>query len=439
MFALAGVRPNDDNLLAGLEYLRQKVTLHPSAARSRPEARGNKTRYAAFGLMGLTAYQRPIEEQQHTQAVTSCVKWLGSNALQEHLEIDAAGQGWAEHPHGKGVSILSTSVAARALDRVPSGLPGAQSSRKLASNARRRIRSLARGEPGNRWWPQRSSIAEDATDEAASAALTSLAVLCLAEGGPISQDYARAGVRWLIENTHRWEGQREPEDNIRDTNWVHASCPLGLQAVLVPCAGIDPQSRELAAAISNLDRLWSEQQGEWHHGHPTADVSTSADLHAAGALRALRRSWRGFDPVMHILGGTRTRTDIPLMGGDKPHTIRWAQNTLTVSSADGTQLVQRPFSAQATAMCALLDSLTSQWGAQTQPCTLEQRSLSTAQLRVQTGISDLYEYDKRLNRAVAERSLAQRGRRCVIVERLESGRGQEHDRYALLGRELILT
>ncbi len=223
VFALAGMRPDDQALLAAQDYLRQKVALHPAPLGSHPEARGSKARYAAFGLMGLTAYPQPIENTAHTRAIATCVRWLRTNVLNEDLDADSVGSGWAEHPHRQEVSVLSTSVAARALDRVPAGTPGDAESRQLASKARRRLRSLARGDEQRRWWPTRSSVSGSADDGAASPALTSLAILALADGGPLSQSYARAGVRWLLENVERWQEQREPDENIHDANWVHAS------------------------------------------------------------------------------------------------------------------------------------------------------------------------------------------------------------------------
>lgn len=441
VFALAGARPDDDALCDGLRYLREKVVLHPRPVGSHPEARGNKTRYAAFGLMGLTACSQPIENEEHTRAIAACVLWLGHNILDEGLDVEHFGQGWSEHPGRRTVSLLSTSIAAQALDKVPIGTPAAEHSRVLASHARRRIRALARGDERRRWWPVRADAEEALGDEAAGAAVTALAVLALAEGGARSQSYARAGVHWLLEHTERWEQQREPEENVPDANWIHASNPLCLRAVLSPCAGIDPQRPELAAAISHLELLWYPQAGEWRHGHPAAEVSTSADLHAAAAIRAMRRGWKGFDPTEHLLGGDGRRTaGAPALGGDKPHEVRWASHnrTLTVCSADGTVLAKRQFAERASGMRALLDALTSSWEQAGAEASHFERSLTTAEIELRTGIRDVPEYVRRLNRAVGEASREQRGRSCVIVERIESGHGVREDRYALLGRRLVL-
>jgi hypothetical protein len=438
VFALAGVRPDDPSLVSGIAYLREKVKLHPGVAGSHPEARGRKARYAAFGLMGLMAYSQPIEEVEHARAIAACVEWLERNALDEGFDVSEVGRGWSEHPHISEVSVLSTSVATRALDRVPSGTPGAANSRELASDARRRLRRLARGDSQGRWWPARAHADESLGDDAAGAAVTALAVLALADGGPLSQDYARAGVRWLLDHAHRWEHARESEENVPDANWVHASCAVCLQAALVPCAGIDPQRQELAVAISYLDQLWSPRAGEWLHGHPAAEVSTSADLHAASAIRAMRRSWRGFDPVEHLLNGAQRGTSPPVLGGDKPHEVRWIDGTLSVRSADGSVLVKRRFGIRATSMRALLGALASRWVAAGPGATHLERSLSTEELQQLTLISDIYEYVRRLNTAISKASLDQRGRSCIVVQRIESGEGSLQDRYALLGSRLVI-
>jgi hypothetical protein len=439
VFALAGVLPDDQSLRDGLTYLREKVALHPSPIGSHADARGNKARYAAFGLMGLTAYSQAIEDDGHAEAIATCVAWLQSNGLDEQLDVEDFGQGWSEHPHRGEVSVLSTSIAARALDRVPVGTPDAEESRKLASDARHRLRTLARGDRRKRWWPARANVDESIGGKAAGAAVTALAVMALAEGGTLSQEYARGGIRWLLENTDRWQQEREPEPNIHDANWVHASCPLCLCAVLAPCAGVDPQHPELAAAITYLDQLWSQSAGEWLHGHPAAEVSTSADLYAAHAIRAMRRSWRGFDPVKHLLEGRRRGLRPSVFGGDKPHDVRWVNGTLTIQSADGTLLVSRPFGKRATAMRALLDAFTARWAKVGDHGTYEKRSLSTTQLKQLASVNDVYEYVRRLNKAVGEASIEQRGRSCVIVERIAGGNGTQHDSYVLLGRRLLLA
>lgn len=439
VFALAGMRDDDIALQRGLQYLHRKVAVHPLPTGTHPEARGRKARYAAFGLMGLTAYSFPIEDREHSNAIAACVTWLECNVLHENLDADEHGQGWAEHPHVPRVSVLSTSIAARSLDKVPIGTPGAANSRALASNARRRLRRLARGDANQRWWPARSDADEALGHEGASAAVTAMAILALADGGTSSQEYARAGVRWLLHNTERWEQQRESEENIPDANWVYASAPLCLHAALVPCAGIDPERRDLAVAISYLDRLWSPAAGEWRHGHPSSDVSTSADLHAASAIRAMRRAWRGFDPVDHLLGGRPAKSRVPRhQGGDKPYEVYWSDGALTVRSAEGSVLAQRRFPSRATAMRALLDALTERWRAVGDEATLLERSLSATELRGITSITDIYEYVRRLNAAVTQASRDKRGRSCVLVQRIESGQGLERDRYALLGSRLLV-
>jgi hypothetical protein len=438
VFALAGVRPDDEWLVRGIDYLQQKIALHPSHAGSHAEARGAKPRYLTYGLMGLTAYGMPVEEVAHSAAIAKCVEWLARHGLDEGADVDTEGQGWAEHPHLQRVSILSTSIAARALDRVPAGTPDADNARELVSHARRRLRRLARGDARRRWWPTRADIGETVGDDCAGSAVTALAVLALAEGGPTSQAYARAGVRWLLDSVERWQQGREPEENVPDANWIHVSCAICLSAVLVQCAGIDSETHSLAVPISYLDRLWHDDAGEWRHGHPAADISTSADLHAAAAIRAMRRSWRGFDPVHHLLGGRRRQTTLAPIG-DKPSQIRWLNQTLTILGGDETVLARRSFPARATAMNALLDASAGRWNEAGAGASLVERSLTASELTDITSISDIYEYVRRLNDHVRHASLEQRGRPCVIVARIESGISSGEDRYALLGSRLSLA
>jgi hypothetical protein len=49
------------------------------------------------------------------------------------------------------------------------------------------------------------------------------------------------------------------------------------------------------------------------------------------------------------------------------------------------------------------------------------------------------EYVARLNRTVARASREERGRSCVIVDRIESGEGRRHDRYVLLGKRFLTS
>lgn len=434
VFELAGALPDDPSLTRGLEYLENKVRRHPDPTGQHAEARGAKARYAAYGLMGLTAFTRPPEERDHADAIAHCVLWLSQNVVDEGRDDDL-GQGWSEHPTISRVSVLSTSVAARALDRIPVDTPETATSRELASRARRRLRYLARGDTSGRWWPIHADAPESFGDEVASASLTALAVLALAEGGATSKSYARAGVRWLLANSSRWEEARESDENLPDTNWMHVTSPLCLSAILVPCAGVDPARRELTRAIRHLDRLWSDEEGEWRHGHPAVDVSTSANYHVVRAIRSLRRAWLGFDPMLHILNerGGRPNDGPVSIVGDKPHEIRWVNGTLTILSADSTLLAARTFPPKATAMRALLDTLVKHWIEAGPDATLQDQSVSATEIRESTNISDVYEYVRRLNLRVREASLAERGRSCVLVQRIESGHGLDQDRYALLG------
>jgi len=440
VFRLAGVAAGDSSLRRGVEYLRSKVLLHPAPSASHPQARGSKTRYCAFGLLGLTAYSWPIEDKAHARALAHCIQWLGRYRLvEEGVTPDEHGAGWSEHPRASEVSVLSTAVASIALDRVPGGIAGAKAGRVLASDARRRLRALARGDVKRAcWWPTRANAPDGLDDTAASPALTAYAVLALAEGGPLSQSYARAGARWLIENAERWEQHREPDENVYGANWVYASSPLCVRAVLVPCAGNDPDDHRLSVAIRYVDELWSPEAKEWLHGHPASLPTTSADYHCAAAIRAVRRSWRGFDPSLHLGSIAGTKRPSPRhMGGDKPHGIEWSDGLLTVRSVDGSTLVEHRFPRRATAMRSLLDALTASWRDAGPEAGQFARSLSATELAEQTQIRDVGTYVARLDEAIRKASIQARGRPCALIHRIESGKGARADRYALYGQVLV--
>lgn len=438
VLALAGVGLDDPTVALGLQFLRKKVSLHSKGLASHPEARGPMARYAAYGLLGLTAYPEAIDEPGHAEAIDDCVSWLINNALQERGEPDEIGIGWSDHPDVGYVSMLSTCTAAYALARVPASIPAGPRAAELGVYARRRIRESARGTAiRTRWWPTRTD-ADFSADDAASPALTALAVLALAEGGTRSQSYARAGASWLLKRHERWQQHRDQEVNIIDTNWVHVTCALGVRAALVPPAGTDPQDPRLAIAISFLDQLWSPRAGEWLHGHPDAKPSTSADYHVSAAIHAMRRSWRGFDPVQHVLGGRPVRRRTPGPGAAQPAQIEWSHNIITVYGADGTVLATRRFASHATSMRKLITALVEPLADGRTNQSQAERSFTAEELKELTGIDKVPEYIRRLNQHILDAAIESSGRPCLLVNRIASGQGAMQDRYVLLGEQAII-
>ena len=89
-------------------------------------------------------------------------------------------------------------------------------------------------------------------------------------------------------------------------------------------------------------------------------------------------------------------------------------------------------------MRKLLDALARHHHAHADAETQLDRSLTARELQERTGIRDVYEYVRRLNRAVSEAALEQHGRPCLVVQRIEGGTGRDNDHYVLVADRTLL-
>jgi hypothetical protein len=298
----------------GLRYIAEKAPRHwqPRVDGGDPEARGARTRYAAFGLLGLTAWPEGYNDDWVVHSQCACVDWL-----REHVNTTVGGWRETDRPEpadaalaadGPGAvvpSLLVTPVAVRALARLPRGHPSAEDAAWLAKSGRGLIRFRACENSTSVSWPQEPEELDS------SVSTSALAVLALATGTAEDREVARRAVRWLMSRTDAWK-QPEVAADAPGANWHHMTFSLAIRAVLFNGSEVDSTHAALHDTIDLIDHLWRADHGGWSHGRPGSRATTTGTYAAVMAHEALRRAWP-FDAVEHVLGRRQrfTRTAMP--------------------------------------------------------------------------------------------------------------------------------
>jgi hypothetical protein len=304
------VHYEDDSIQRGIRYIADKAPRHwqPVVEGGDVEARGAKTRYAAYGLLGLTTWPETFNEEWIVDAQCKCIDWLSEHEMRfggwreivsAELDDDPdAVEAVERRPRRSAApqSLLVTPVAVRALSRIPRGHPRASEAADLATGGRNIIRMRARDSRNKACWPQEPDEAEG------SVSTTGLAVLALANGTPDDRALAKRGVDWLLSRTTWWHLPEVAAD-APGSNWHHMTFSLALRAVLFNGSGVDSTHDSLQETVRFIDALWNEDDWGWSHGRVGSRASTTGTHAAVMAHEALRRAWP-FDAVEHILGSS---------------------------------------------------------------------------------------------------------------------------------------
>jgi hypothetical protein len=292
----------DSAVQRGLAYIERAVFAHPRKQhRDDPDARGEHTRYCAWGLSGLTLYPESRQDERWQKAQRHCVTWLA-----DHRLSGTGPRAWGETPEDVHPALLSTAASVLALDRLTGYHPSAPQAASLAASARAVVTDMAQRVRTQAWWPRVAS------DWRPSPSATALAVLTLLHGDVGNRGVATMGAAWLRANRRTWQGTVETESSARGANWDHMTFSLGLRAVVLAEGGVDPFDLLVRSAVHYMHELWSDEKAEWSHGRPGARVSPSGSYAVVMAHEALRRVWP-FDAVLAI-------------DGKSPAVQRWGRN-----------------------------------------------------------------------------------------------------------------
>ena len=307
----AGVPYQDEAVRDALGYLFKAVVEHPQpirghrngeqearplaalapSARDSQEARGEYSRYCAWGIAGLTLFKASRHDPELLDAQDHCVRWLA--------EHECRGQGaWGETPESEHPSLVSTSAAVTGLSRVCAYTRAGRNAQELVLRARAVIRQLAHETDGARpkaHW----SLSADAASARGSASATAMAVIALSGGTAADQDYALKGAEWLLAHRGLWENQVESDGSVPDADWRHMAFSLGLRAIIRGTR--QPPGNALRPALRYLDSLWHEDKQQWSHGRPKAEPSPSGAYAVVAAYEALANAW-SFDANREVLG-----------------------------------------------------------------------------------------------------------------------------------------
>jgi hypothetical protein len=319
-----GVRYEDEAVQDALTYLTKAVVTHPlpdvgTADRTEHEARGEHTRYCAWGLSGLTLYKASRHDPRLADAQLHCVEWLRdrmwtdagpwARAKAEGRQIERAGA-WGEYPDDPQPSLLSTSAAIAGLSRMCSRHVAGGTAEQLVKAARRAVRARVQRPDDSdsmAFWRAR----RDGGEGEQSPSATAMAVISLAGGDEHDRSLADDGARWLLSRIDEWQEQIENDSEVPDANWHHMTFSLALRAVLRG-AQLPSSESVLLPVVGHLNALWSDEHGEWAHGLSDLRPSPSGSYAVVAAYEAMANAWP-FDAQRQILEATAAarRSDKP--------------------------------------------------------------------------------------------------------------------------------
>jgi hypothetical protein len=354
----AGTTYDDEAVQRALRYLSEAVVSHPQPVPdpvlgseldteehahgeiSKNEARGENTRYCAWGISGLTLFKASRHDPALREAQSHCVSWLAEHEC-------GVGGAWGEGPEDLHPSLVSTSAAITGLSRVCPYSPAGPEAGRLVERARTVVRQLAHRTDGARpkaFW----SLRADAADARGSASATAMAVIALSGGAVIDRELAFKGAQWLLANPAKWESKREVDGSVPEADWRHMTFSLALRAILRGTH--QPRSKVLRRAVLYLDSLWHESKRQWSHGVPGADPSPSGAYAVVAAYEAMANAWP-FDVNREMLG----EKAVPDEARASPEALlRIGRNAATlVSDLDGSEITANLTPVQAQMMILL--------------------------------------------------------------------------------------
>lgn len=283
VFAGAGVRYEDPVVQRGLSYVAENVQLHYGPEDDETGTRGERVRYLAFALWGLSIFDEAIHDPTWEPARRFCVLRLLESRLDREENYHTGG--WGEKPDDADLSVLTTSVAVQGLERICRSSELFELADPLVIRARKAIASLAVNGRASTYWSQ---TAYDERRPCAST--TARAVLALAQGTATEQNLASQGAVWLMAHPS-WMGETEEDQRPPGAHWTEMSFSLGVRAVIAAYRARRLTPADLSAVADQIDRLWSPEAREWSHGSVDTKGSPSGSSAVVLAAQALRDAW----------------------------------------------------------------------------------------------------------------------------------------------------
>jgi hypothetical protein len=284
----------------GAAWLAGAITDHcqPRAADGR--GRGEKTRFVAFGLLGLSLNPDRLIQPESRDAIDNCLTWLLANLR---------GEGWPEEVGANDVSLFQTSAVVRAACAVIRCLEviGRNNADDTDSHARASaivdagVRGLLYHRLSNGAWPPQSYGTN------ASPSKTSLALLALADAwklhlggdevevggahpeGPTRirpEDILAQGGEWLVSHASRWVHFIETDPDVSGTQWEHLAFALALQAVIQ--VSDNEFDTALAPAWQLIIKGWSPTFASWLEPKTPPTPSVRASFSSVCVYEELR-------------------------------------------------------------------------------------------------------------------------------------------------------
>lgn len=272
-----------------VDYVASNVSRH-CAPRTSSGGRGEKTRFAIFALVGLSAWPDRLQKSAHEQAVNWTIDWLRRRLLEDGLPEEAGVQD---------VSLFQNALAQVALARL-SAVPGID--RETRNGVAEIARVCATGSAYHMLpactWPRHTYLT------ATSPAKTALTITGLASaleagllpdsmvfGGALQEgasfevsDILQRSCDALTQGVSQWHLYIEPDPDVPGTQWSHLSYAVCLEAISV--VG-NPRDSQLVDAWRGLFRTWSRTSDGWCEPTEPPIPSARADYSSTRALDAL--------------------------------------------------------------------------------------------------------------------------------------------------------
>jgi len=272
LFKLGGVDYRDRAVQAGHRYIAENAMKHL-------EERGEKTRYAAFGLWGLSAYDEALHDPAWDRIRSDLLAWLDGAQL--------SSGGWGENASEHPPQLMVTSVAVEACDRICGNGPAGNLARSLAARGRSSIVALKTDDRKPYWSDSPEGWSKG------NVAATARATIALKGGDEAQRVMAKKSANWLLARRGHWVSKVQVDGSVREASWTEMSFSLATRAVLaVPDARHNFSDEKLRPVLEEMDRLWSPEEGKWSHGSPGIRTSPSGSVAVVLAMDAIRQDWR---------------------------------------------------------------------------------------------------------------------------------------------------
>lgn len=282
------VLAREPSVPAALDYLARTLPQH-CAPRSSGPARGQKTRYVTYTLLGL-CYWPDMLETKHYATIDWALHWLDGHATEEGL------------PEEAGVGDCSLFQNATAISALTEVLRLPSTSRRSRQRAQTIFDACLKGLlyhalPDSTWprqtyqerpSPSKTALAAIAIGLAYEAELLNETVTI---GGAVREpehisveELVSASCDWFAQHTERWNRDMELDPDVTGTQWSHLTYALVLEAVAT--VG-NPTAVEFRSAWHHLLDSWEPGEPGWTEATDPPVPSVRSDYGAVRAFEAV--------------------------------------------------------------------------------------------------------------------------------------------------------